>query len=123
MANFEAVTSSNGLKVLPEQAVPLKALLDKYVIEPELDTDIKDGEFAIYGYFWFSVYAVNKDEPDGVDWDTEMTDEFLNELRQFVPEGEKFIIQSIGYEKCRYPLSAMAIVVSRDKVEWHNLPS
>ena len=125
MANFEAVTASNGLKVLPEQAASLKGLLDKYATQSDVQMEFKDNQLDIYGYGWLNVYPRRPDsgEDDGeTDYDAEANNEFLDLLRPFVPEGQMFVIQSIGSEKCIYPLSAIAVVVTKDKVEWHELP-
>jgi len=118
MANFVATTSSNGVKITDTKG--LDKLLERYAIVGEdINAECNDGEFSIWGYDWLSVYPNIDGE---INYDEDCLDEFLNELRAFIPAGERFVIQSIGATKCRYPLSAQAIIVTREKVEYWSMP-
>jgi len=111
MANFESVTACNGIKL--KQGV--KAYLERFHISSE-DTNVgveEDGSLTFYGYSWFSIYNI-----DDKDMDEDVSDEFFNGLRKFVPKGKKLIIHRIGHEKCRYPLSAEAIIITDRRVKY-----
>jgi hypothetical protein len=108
MTDFLGTTASSGVKVTDPEKV--KELIEKYHIDTGIELG-PDGILRIYGHDWFAV------------WDEETlrqccTDEFLEELRQYIPPQEKLIIQSVGHEGCRYPLSAQEIVVTREDVRY-----
>lgn len=102
MANFEAITASNSAKVKKG----VTALLEKYnLIESHYEVEIELNKYKdrieIYGYEWFCIY-----DPKSGEY---ATDEFLKELAPYLQE--ELIIQCIGHEKCRYPLSFWQITV------------
>jgi len=112
MANFEGVTASSGAAIKPEKLEELMTYLEGFSACGE-DGDmvkIEGNTIQIYGYDWFAVYekyeVINSDTPEEkeVDYDNDVTDTFLEGLKPFLEEP--LIVQSIGNEKCRYPLSA-----------------
>ena len=115
MADFGAVTASSGAKVTDIEAV--RQLLKKYDIEGLEYKVTNDGYFYVYGYEYFSVYT----EENGY-----ATEEFLEELSTYL--DEILVIQSIGGEKCRFPLSATEIIITpahllkegNSTVEWNS---
>jgi hypothetical protein len=119
MADFVAVTSSSGVRVTDREKV--QALLERFHTEPA--GEWTDDLFGFWDYEWFAVYPMveigGEKEPD---YDADATDEFLKELAQFIPEGERLVIQSVGHEKCRFPLGGQSIVVTPGGVEYYTLP-
>jgi hypothetical protein len=121
MANFIATTASNGAGLKDLEAV--KKILERYVFDGDLTAEIETSQssgqpyLSIYGYEWPGAFKV----PDGVnrddfepDYDVEPLDifeDFLKELAPFLTEP--LTIQSVGAEKCRFPLCAR---------EWHIRP-
>jgi hypothetical protein len=105
MANFESVTTSESSAPV-KSAVKLQKLIDHYDFG-ELVVAIDDGFLVIYGYDWFVAYEQNK---QGIDEDA--TTQFLKEVAKHLRDD--LIIQSIGNEKCRFPLSAQQITVTPD---------
>jgi len=114
LANFMGITASNGIK--------LKKGADEYLERfhfsgEDANVGIDGGGcLFFYGYSWLTVY---KRTDPGEDEDCE--DEFFQGLRQFVPEKSKLIIQRIGYEKCRFPLSAQSISITRRRVTYKGI--
>lgn len=117
MATFEAVTSSNGISVTDPEAV--KRLIGRYRIQPDAEVHVTGKTFGIWGYDWLDIRKVDGDEPD----DHDATEEFFEELRPLLAEGQTLVVQSVGWEKCRFPLCAMAVVVTKERVAFHYLPS
>jgi hypothetical protein len=117
MAEFIAVTASNGPKVKDHEAV--ERVIAGFFFDPELkigvafDPDDGSPSLFIYGYRWPEAWEVPigipRDEFDPYSDDTyeEGADGFialLQELALYLEEP--LIVQAIGNEKCRYPLSA-----------------
>ena len=125
MANFEGVTACNGAKIPANKRVPLKIFLEKYRYG-ELSVGIdNEGFFIFNGYEWPCIYSGLRDEDSvmtsDIDPYEDMSDEFYDGLREFMPNNQKnpLIIHAIGYEKCRYPLSAMEIIITKKKVRYY----
>ena len=114
MANFEAVTACNGIK--------LKSGVEEYlsrfqIVGEDINAGVDDdGTFHFYGYSWPSFYDASDD-----DMETDVEDEFWKGMRKFVPKGKKLIIHMIGHEKCRYPLSAQAIIITSTRVKYESI--
>lgn len=111
MANFEAVTSCNGI-VMKEG---IKEYLDKFKF---LGEDINVGidnecRLEFHGYSWPEIY-LEKDEDES----NNANDLFFSGLKKFVPKGKTLIIQSIGHEKCRFPLFALEIKITSKTVKY-----
>ena len=123
MANFVATTASSGARIKKEKRKELEAYLEGFSTDSEdVELVIEDGEeptIEIYGYGWFTVWEKvdnEEGEEEVVDFDTEKTDEFLLGLAPFL--AEPLIIQSVGNEKCRFPLAAWEYRVHPDgKIE------
>ena len=119
MANFDAgIVSSYDVRIPTEQQDALRKLLAQYhfsEVTVELD---KDGCLIACGYDTFEVYAYDQDgEPD---WDNDVTEEFLEALCPFIPEGAVWKVASVGHEKLRY-VSGWVAKVSRSGVAYESL--
>lgn len=120
MANFEATTASSGVKVMDVEAV--KELIDLYDFPSELTVEvIEDGMLYIYGYEWFDASRWMRNCDGDEEEYEDMGDEFLENLRPLIAEEDGLIIDCIGGEKCRWPLSAMRIIVKRDGISYRGL--
>jgi len=117
MANFVAVTSSNGAKVSPAFAV--RKELEKFYVDagegevvPCLEE--KDGATFVgfWSYGWFSVHPWlpysdrTESEPN---YNVDAIDNLLKAIQPYLLEP--LVIQSVGFEKLRFPLAAQEIVV------------
>ena len=102
MANYEAVTVSSYNIIIPEkQREALKEVLKGYVFPSELTVGLEeDGSLVAYGYEPFQAYPSFQDGE--IDWDSDVTNEFLQELCPFIPEGQEWKVAQVGFEKCRY---------------------
>lgn len=119
MADFEAVTASNGVQIPEPQRQKLQALIKEYnfgEVTVEIDNE---GHLYIYGYEWLQAH--HPEAEPGTQRDEDATDEFLDRLREFIPKGETFEIHMAGHEKCRFPLSMSKVEVRREEVTWTNL--
>jgi len=105
MANFEGVTASNSPAIKPDKIDKIKEIVDRYCLN-ELACGVRDGCLELYGYDFFYVSA---NEPNDMDDEYDKTDNFLKEIAPLLLE--KLVIQSVGSEKCRFPLAAQEIVV------------
>ena len=115
MANFEAVTASSGMQIKKRDLEKFETLLKKYAFG-EITTEVDEsGWFHFYGYEWPVIYDMEDNNRDN-----DLTEKFYEELRPFVPKGKQFIIQCIGGEKCRYPLSATEIVITRRGIKYQS---
>jgi hypothetical protein len=112
MANFDATTASNGAKIKDGTKEAVEAIIDKYIFN-ELTVQISDKYLEVYGYDWLNVGKDGEDEDD-----MDFAQEFLEEIAPFL--AEPLIIQCVGAEKCRFPLSAMEVKVNPDGIiEWN----
>jgi hypothetical protein len=106
MANFEGTTASNGAKINPRKAKAIMAIVEDYNFAGgDIDVMVEDNKLHIYGHAWLDVQKADNDEQ----WE-DCIDEFLTRLAPLLKEP--LIIQCIGAEKCRYPLSAMQVSVT-----------
>jgi hypothetical protein len=109
MANFLGITASNGAEVKEDKIQELKMYISTFATSGE-DWDMVQIEetppkIYIYGYDWFQAHRYVEGGVNGeIDFDTEVTEEFLIGLAEFLKEP--LIVQCIGHEKCRYPLAA-----------------
>ena len=119
MANFESWTSCNGLK-LKKGA---RQYLDQFAFRGE-DANVgidRCGGLEFYGD-WFSIYRCQNNGDDDFSNAEEVADDFYDGLRAFVPKGKVLEIHHIGHEKCRHPLSAQAVLISSDEVQYWDMP-
>lgn len=119
MADFEAVTASSGVRIPNSQRQTLRDLIKEYdfaEVTAEIDNE---GHLYIYGYEWLQAH--HPDAEPGTKRDEDATDEFLDKLREFIPDGETFEIHMIGHEKCRFPLSLTKLKITRDSGTWSSL--
>lgn len=105
MANFEAVTASFCAEPV-KSATKLQKLIDHYDFG-DLTVKVENGWLTIFGYDWFEVY--DQSEENTME---EVNEQFLKEVAKHLRAD--LVIQSIGNEKCRFPLSAMQITVTPD---------
>jgi hypothetical protein len=151
MADFSAVTASNGARV--HDAAPARAVLRKFRLTMEgSEFGVgADGRLVLHGYDWFEVVAVPEPLPadlvaehrdlrgcEPVDW-RDLWDD-ASELEAWqrqhgLPAGidalaasiaphlvEPWVIQSVGAQKCRFPLSAMQWTIQPNgEVRSHSL--
>jgi hypothetical protein len=113
MATLKPTTSSTWSNVDPDAKDQIKAIADEYNFQGangEVTIDVKedsDGDtvISIYGYAAFEPSKPIHDE-DGeyVDEEYGYTEEFLERI---VPHlEEQLVIETVGHEKCRFPLLA-----------------
>jgi len=121
MATFIATTASSGPRL--KDATAAKKVLERYYwdgdVQALIETDGPTGQptLPLYGYDWPGAWKV----PDGIspaefvpDYDLDPGDGFEGFLRDIAPHlAESLTVQAIGFEKCRFPLSAC---------EWHIQP-
>ena len=95
----------------------LKKYLQKYLIgDGDMTVDIEQGDFLVlYGYETLQAFPVTDGEAD---YDTDVTDEFLQGLAPYL--AEPLVVQVISYENCRFPLGAQETKVHPDgRVEFN----
>jgi hypothetical protein len=120
MANFEGVTASNSPKIIRGKEGDVLVLIAQYsfngisvLLMPD-GPDGPDTRIHFYGYDWpYVIFPAENDE----DYREDVLEEFLARLALFL--AEPMVIHCVGYEKCRFPLSAMEVKVHPDgKIEW-----
>ena len=118
MATFIAATASNSPKL--RDAVAAQRVLDRYHFDGDIEASVHadepsgDRRLFFYGYDWPGAWRI----PEGVkrdefepDYDVGSYAGFELFLKEMAPHlAEPFTIQAIGFERCRFPLSAC---------EWH----
>ncbi|MEI7636085.1 MAG: hypothetical protein WCJ37_02180 [Syntrophus sp. (in: bacteria)] len=105
MANFNAITASNGAQVIPGKEADIQSILDCFLYG-DVTVAIEGGQLQIYGYDWLDVRSKDKERDDD---DSEiLTEEFLEQISVYL--AEPFILQMIGAEKCVFPLSACQMI-------------
>ena len=114
MADFMGITASSGTKIAANKRVGITEYLKKFCFGGEITAQLEEDEcFHFYGYDWPFIRLVNDEDSDN-----DVGDDFYEGLKQFV--GKKpIIIQMVGYEKCRFPLSSMEIVITKKKVTYN----
>lgn len=113
MATLQAATTLTGAFVSDPQAV--RQLCENHcfgTLNWEVD---EDGEFTIWGFDDFEVYAVHEDGLPDYDGGI-VTHEFLRTLAGYLESGEELDIQTAGYTKCRFPVLAKRYVVREGDV-------
>lgn len=111
MANFCSVTASNGAKLKPGSAAIIWEwfLNDHFQLCCDVDLDTANDWLHISGEDWLDIADDN---------DEEALPQFLEELAPHLEEP--FMIQCVGNEKCRFPLSAMEVTVYPDgEIVWN----
>ena len=118
MANFDAVTvSSYDIRIPVEQQDALRQLLAQYHFGEVTVGLYDDGFLQALGYSGFEAYTMVDGEPD---CDDDVTEEFLEALCPFIPEGAVWKVASVGHEKLRY-VSGWVAKVSRSGVVHESL--
>lgn len=110
MGTFTGVTASSGAKIKKGCENRVKKLMDNYDFSQGLECQINDNRIEIWGYEWpyLSLKSKNAENNDYI------FDDFLKRLSPLLDED--LVIQSIGNEKCVYPLCAMEIIVTPSSV-------
>ena len=113
MATLQAATSSTWSRVDPDAKDRIEAIAEEYDFWgafDELNIDVKensDGDtiISIHGYASFDPSKPIHDE-DGsvVDREYGHAEEFLERIAPHLEE--QLVIETVGYEKCRFPLLA-----------------
>ena len=113
MATLQAATSSTWSRVDPTAKDRIEAIAEEYDFWgafDELTIDVKensDGDtiISIFGYASFDPSKPIHDE-DGavVDHEYGYAEEFLERIAPHLEE--QLVIETVGYEKCRFPLLA-----------------
>jgi hypothetical protein len=115
MATLQATTASNHPTVDPDAVETIEAIIDDYdfygnfdsltigVVEP--DQEDAEPYLELYGYAAFEATKPILDE-DGsvVDREYHCTEEFLERLAPYL--AEQVVVETVGFEKCRFPLLA-----------------
>jgi hypothetical protein len=122
MADLEARTASNDARFLSGVC----EVVDRF-ITPNLHLDIKPGKVTtdivtldLWGYTDFGAAHRQEwlDYIDHIDHDgdapDDVTEDFMQALGEFLLPGEKFIVHTVGGEKCRFPLLAYMWSVSKE---------
>ncbi|MBI3411448.1 MAG: hypothetical protein HY040_24230 [Planctomycetes bacterium] len=121
MATFVATTASNCPRLKNPEAAG--KVLERYFWDGDLtvtcakDEQTGHSHLNVYGYEWPGGWRI----PDGVDpeefeldYDVDSSDGFEDFLKEIAPFlAEPLTVQSVGSEKCRFPISAC---------EWHVRP-
>ena len=121
MTDFSARTTSNIIEINNKRAV--KNLINKYTFDDANPTILDEG-LIIYGYSWFTAErtmcidenAGELEEEEKTYESEDMTEEFLDKLKNFIPIGIILEIYEIGGEGLRFPFSACKIKVSNSEV-------
>ncbi|MFC4986315.1 hypothetical protein [Saliphagus infecundisoli] len=113
MATLQAVTASSGATVTDPDAV--EQLCEAYCFGGLKWRLTDDGEFSVWGYEAFRVYAQADDGTMDLDAN-EVTREFLWKLAEYIEEDAELDIQSAGFTKCRYPVHACRYVIRNGAV-------
>jgi len=133
VANFEGTTASEGGKIKKGKEAALRAYLSKFYLLSQGDDEeageegigayIRGGWLHIYGYGDFSVPPlVDEKNADGEvvgqepDYDNNDCTAFMEGLKPFLAKTAHgtgkhkqeylLVVQTVGHEKCRFPLCA-----------------
>lgn len=115
MATLQATTASNHPTVDPDAVEAIEAIIDDYdfygsfdsltigVVEP--DQEDADPYLELYGYVAFEVTKPILEEGESVvEREDHCTEEFLERLATHLEE--QLVVETVGFEKCRFPLLA-----------------
>ena len=119
MANFEGTTASNGARIVEGKEAELQEIISRYGFG-ECSCDIQNTaggkELHIWGYDWLDIQHTDADYEDG--GHDPCGEEFYQLIAPFLVEP--LVIQCIGAENCRFPLSAMEVQVRPSgAIEWN----
>ncbi len=120
MANYEAKTASSRANIKEGEEKNLRAYLDKWYLN-DLEYAIGEGKFEIYGECDFSPTLKNENGEQDEEGDPD-PEGFILGLKPFLEEkkeGYVIAIQSVGYEKCIYPLGAFEYILRTGEVEFN----
>jgi len=137
MAYYSATVASSTGTVKKNKKKDLDLYLEKWsVLNSESESDMeeaiscytekhangKDVFLHLYGYGAFWVKPLDKDGEIDEDSDLDAED-FLKGLTKFLEpdkEGRLIVVQEVGHEKCRFPLTASEYVLRENgKLEWN----
>ena len=112
MATLQATTSSTWSRVDPSAKDRIEAIVDEYDFwgaQSEVTVDVKessDGDsiISIYGYASFDPSKPIYEDGTVVDHEYGYAEEFLGRIAPHLEE--RLVIETIGHEKCRFPLLA-----------------
>jgi len=116
MANFTGRTVSKPCKVTDPKAV--QAILNKYdydagIGEPEVVFELRGDELNVFGYDWLDGNAIGSYDKDG-EYNPDGLDNLIEALQPYIED--ELVIQCVGGERCRFPLSATQLVITKTKI-------
>jgi len=118
MASFRGITACNSAKV--NDAGKVKDLMDLYVLTSDVNWKLENGFFTIYGPDTPYVELADLGGDECQD-DSDHFEDFLRELAPFLENP--LIVQSIGNEKCTFPLMGQSLMVMPDgRLFYRDLP-
>jgi hypothetical protein len=112
MATLQATTSSTWSRVDPDAKDRIEAIVDEYKFggaHAEVNIGVKensDGDtiITIHGYTAFDPSKPIYEDDERVDEEYGYAEEFLERIAPHLEE--QLVIETIGHEKCRFPLLA-----------------
>jgi hypothetical protein len=112
MANFDAVTSSNCPEVKKENIAEVNTILSKYSVRCDVSVYVDNRGFLnVYGYDW--LYTVkNPTSEDEEECDDDCSFDLFKEIAPLLKN--QLVVQMVGSEKCRFPLSAIEWIFKPD---------
>lgn len=115
MATLQATTASNWPQIDPDSVEEVEAIIAEYdffgthdsltVSVSEPDNEDSEPHLNLYGYASFEASKPVTDQDGSVaDREYGHTEEFLTRLAPHLEE--QLVVETVGFEKCRFPLLA-----------------
>lgn len=114
MATLQATTTSNWPHIAPDGVDDVEAIIADYDFTGMVDTltvtvteptDEDRPYLEVYGYASFDVSKpIEADADTVVDREHGYTEEFLERISPYLTE--QLVVETVGFEKCRFPLLA-----------------
>lgn len=115
MATLRAITASNWPQIDPDAVDAIEAIIDDYgfhgtfdkltVTVASSDEDDEDPHLEVYGYAAFEATKPLTDKHGTpIDREYSYTEKFLQRLAPHLQEP--LVVETVGYETCRFPLLA-----------------
>ena len=113
MATLQSTTASNWPAIASAAVAEVEAIIDEYAFVgnwEDLTVAVRESEdddprLALYGYAAFEASKpILDDNEDPIDWEHGYTEEFLERLAPHLED--LLVVETIGHEKCRFPLIA-----------------
>lgn len=113
MATLQATTASNWPAVDPDSVDTIETIIADYAFIGNWENltvaveESRDGDpyLVVYGYAAFeATKPIYDDDGTVVDREYDCTEEFLERVAPHLEE--QLVVQTVGFEKCRFPLLA-----------------